>query len=114
VCVQRYTRHHYVATRMRAQAVADEFAEHASEERQHASRALTRPGNPGARAPERKGYYDMGTMEKQGQQQGGQGQPGHDRDKDRQGQQQQEPGRNPQPGGGQGDRSGQGGPGERR
>ena len=58
----------------------------------------------------------MGTTEKQGQQ-GGQrqpGQPGHDRDKDRQGQQQQDPGRNPQPGGGQGDRSGQDGQGERR
>lgn len=66
---------------------------------------------PGASAPE-KGNEMTDTMEKG--QPGGQGQPGHDRDKDRkQGQQQQEPGRNPQPGGGQGDRSGQGGQGDR-
>jgi hypothetical protein len=62
---------------------------------------MTRPGTPGANAPDRKEHDDMGTTEKQGQQ----GQPGHDRDKDRQGQQQQEPGRNPQPGGGQGERN---------
>jgi hypothetical protein len=64
---------------------------------------MTRPGKPGANAPDRKEHDAMGTTEKQGQPGGlGQpGQPGHDRDKDRQGQQQQEPGRNPQPGGGQ-------------
>jgi hypothetical protein len=57
-------------------------------------------------APTRK-ERDMGTAEKQGQQggQGQPGQPGHERDKDRQGRPQQEPGRNPQPGGGQGERN---------
>jgi hypothetical protein len=65
-----------------------------------------RADTTGASGPTRK-EHDMGTTEKQGQQggQGQPGQPGHERDKDRQGQQQQEPGRNPQPGGGQGERS---------
>ena len=36
VCVLRYKRHHYMATGIHAQAVADEFAEHAAEEQMHA------------------------------------------------------------------------------
>src|SRR6266498_2754951 len=36
VCVLRYKRHHYAASGIHAQAVADEFLEHASEEQEHA------------------------------------------------------------------------------
>lgn len=36
VCVLRYKRHYYAATGIQAQAVADEFLEHAQEEQQHA------------------------------------------------------------------------------
>jgi len=36
VCVLRYKRHHYMAAGIHAQAVAEEFSEHASEEQQHA------------------------------------------------------------------------------
>lgn len=36
VCVLRYKRHHYAATGIHAQAVADEFLEHAKEEQEHA------------------------------------------------------------------------------
>lgn len=36
VCVLRYKRHYYAATGIQAQAVADEFLEHANEEQQHA------------------------------------------------------------------------------
>src|SRR6266704_1684603 len=36
VCVLRYKRHHYMAAGIHAQAVAEEFLEHASEEQQHA------------------------------------------------------------------------------
>ena len=36
VCVLRYKRHHYAATGIHAQAVADEFLEHAKEEQGHA------------------------------------------------------------------------------
>jgi len=36
VCVLRYKRHHYMAAGIHAQAVAEEFWEHASEEQQHA------------------------------------------------------------------------------
>jgi bacterioferritin len=36
VCVLRYKRHHYMAAGIHAQAVAEEFREHASEEQQHA------------------------------------------------------------------------------
>jgi len=36
VCVLRYKRHYYMATGIHAQAVADEFAEHAKEEQEHA------------------------------------------------------------------------------
>ena len=36
VCVLRYKRHHYAATGIHAQAVADEFLEHAKEEQDHA------------------------------------------------------------------------------
>jgi len=36
VCVLRYKRHHYMASGIHAQAVAQEFLEHANEEQQHA------------------------------------------------------------------------------
>jgi bacterioferritin len=36
VCVLRYKRHHYTASGIHAQAVADEFLEHAAEEQAHA------------------------------------------------------------------------------
>jgi bacterioferritin len=36
VCVLRYKRHHYMASGIHSQSVADEFAEHASEEQAHA------------------------------------------------------------------------------
>lgn len=36
VCVLRYKRHHFMAAGIHAQAVATEFAEHATEEQQHA------------------------------------------------------------------------------
>jgi len=36
VCVLRYKRHHYAASGIHAQAVADEFLEHAKEEQEHA------------------------------------------------------------------------------
>ncbi len=36
VCVLRYKRHHYMASGIHAQAVAEEFLEHASEEQGHA------------------------------------------------------------------------------
>ena len=36
VCVLRYKRHYYMASGIHAQAVADEFLEHANEEQQHA------------------------------------------------------------------------------
>ena len=36
VCVLRYKRHHFMARGLNAQSVADEFAEHASEEQSHA------------------------------------------------------------------------------
>ena len=42
VCVLRYKRHHYMATGIHAQAVADEFAEHAAEEQQHADQIALR------------------------------------------------------------------------
>lgn len=36
VCVLRYKRHHYAASGIHAQSVADEFLEHANEEQEHA------------------------------------------------------------------------------
>jgi bacterioferritin len=42
VCVLRYKRHHYMATGIHAQAVADEFAEHAAEEQTHADQIAQR------------------------------------------------------------------------
>src|SRR5512132_3975182 len=36
VCVLRYKRHYYMATGIHAQAVAEEFLEHANEEQGHA------------------------------------------------------------------------------
>ena len=42
VCVLRYKRHHYMATGIHAQAVADEFLEHATEEQQHADMIAAR------------------------------------------------------------------------
>src|SRR6202521_2298848 len=38
VCVLRYRRHHYMATGIHSQAVADEFLEHSQEEKAHADR----------------------------------------------------------------------------
>jgi len=42
VCVLRYKRHHYMATGIHAQAVADEFTEHAAEEQTHADQIAER------------------------------------------------------------------------
>ncbi len=42
VCVLRYKRHHYMAHGIHAQAVADEFLEHANEEQSHADRLAER------------------------------------------------------------------------
>jgi len=42
VCVLRYKRHYYMATGIHAQAVADEFLEHANEEQSHADIAAER------------------------------------------------------------------------
>jgi bacterioferritin len=42
VCVLRYTQHHHVAKGLEAGPVADEFAEHASEEQDHADRLAAR------------------------------------------------------------------------
>ncbi|MCU1661959.1 MAG: Bacterioferritin [Pseudonocardia sp.] len=42
VCVLRYKQHHFAATGLSAHAVADEFAEHASEEQEHADRFTER------------------------------------------------------------------------
>lgn len=42
VCVLRYKRHYYMATGIHAQAVAEEFLEHANEEQQHADLAAER------------------------------------------------------------------------
>jgi bacterioferritin len=42
VCVMRYKRHYYMATGIHAQAVAEEFLEHAKEEQEHADLAAER------------------------------------------------------------------------
>ena len=42
VCVLRYKRHYYMATGIHAQAVAEEFLEHANEEQGHADRLAER------------------------------------------------------------------------
>jgi len=42
VCVLRYKRHHFMASGMNAQSVADEFAEHAAEEQSHADQIAAR------------------------------------------------------------------------
>src|SRR6185312_2445041 len=42
VCVLRYKRHYYMATGIHAQAVAEEFLEHANEEQSHADIAAER------------------------------------------------------------------------
>lgn len=42
VCVLRYRFHHYMATGIHSTAVADEFAEHAREEQEHAERIAER------------------------------------------------------------------------
>jgi bacterioferritin len=42
VCVLRYKRHYYMATGIHAQAVAEEFLEHAEEEQSHADLAAER------------------------------------------------------------------------
>jgi len=42
VCVLRYKRHHYMANGIHAQAVAEEFLEHAKEEQTHADRIAER------------------------------------------------------------------------
>src|SRR5882724_2765026 len=42
VCVLRYKRHYYMASGIHAQAVADEFLEHAKEEQEHADIAAER------------------------------------------------------------------------
>ncbi len=42
VCVLRYKRHYYTAAGIHAQAVAEEFLEHANEEQEHADRAAQR------------------------------------------------------------------------
>lgn len=42
VCVLRYKRHQFMAKGLNAQSVAEEFAEHASEEQGHADRIAER------------------------------------------------------------------------
>jgi bacterioferritin len=42
VCVLRYRRHHFTAKGIHAQAVAEEFLEHAQEEQEHADRIAAR------------------------------------------------------------------------
>ncbi len=42
VCVLRYKRHHYMASGIHAQAVAEEFLEHAREEQEHAGKLAER------------------------------------------------------------------------
>src|SRR5262249_37946980 len=42
VCVLRYKRHYFMASGIHAQAVADEFLEHANEEQQHADQIAQR------------------------------------------------------------------------
>jgi bacterioferritin len=42
VCTLRYKNHHYMATGIHSQAVADEFLEHANEEQQHADMIAAR------------------------------------------------------------------------
>lgn len=42
VCVLRYKRHHYMASGIHAQAVAEEFLEHAREEQEHADKLAER------------------------------------------------------------------------
>src|SRR5256885_15306726 len=42
VCVLRYKRHYYMATGIHAQAVAEEFLEHANEEQTHADQIAER------------------------------------------------------------------------
>ncbi|MBV9507455.1 MAG: bacterioferritin [Acidobacteriia bacterium] len=42
VCVLRYKRHHFMARGLNAQSVADEFAEHAAEEQEHADKLAER------------------------------------------------------------------------
>jgi len=42
VCVLRYKRHYYTATGIRAQAAADEFLEHATQEQEHADALAAR------------------------------------------------------------------------
>ena len=42
VCVLRYKRHHFMAAGINAQAVAQEFLEHANEEQQHADQIAAR------------------------------------------------------------------------
>src|SRR5262245_54102483 len=42
VCVLRYKRHYFMASGIHAQAVADEFLEHANEEQQHADQIAER------------------------------------------------------------------------
>ncbi|MGZ6423645.1 MAG: ferritin-like domain-containing protein [Bdellovibrionota bacterium] len=42
VCVLRYKRHYYMATGIHAQAVAEEFLEHAKEEQEHADMVAER------------------------------------------------------------------------
>src|SRR3982751_6082736 len=42
VCVLRYKRHQFMASGLNAQSVADEFAEHASEEQSHADQIAGR------------------------------------------------------------------------
>ena len=50
VCVLRYKRHYYMATGIHAQAVAQEFLEHANEEQGHADIAAERITQFGGRA----------------------------------------------------------------
>ena len=42
VCVLRYKRHHFAAAGIHAQAVSDEFLEHANEEQEHADKIASR------------------------------------------------------------------------
>jgi bacterioferritin len=69
VCVLRYKRHHYMASGIHAQAVAEEFLEHAHEEQEHADKIAERitqldgepDFNPGTLVSRSHSQYVAGT-----------------------------------------------------
>lgn len=73
VCALRYRRHYYVASGLNAEAVADEFLEHANQEAEHADRLAARivqlggepDFNPGTLASRSHAEYTESTELKQ-------------------------------------------------